>query len=57
MRFSTDNTQPPAECVCGTSLRLCEGCDDARCFSCIPYGTSSCDSTYYYPPSAEEVPA
>lgn len=45
-----------AECVCVPALRLCEGCDDARCFSCIPYGTNDCDANYY-PPSAEEVPA
>jgi hypothetical protein len=46
----------PAVCGCGTSLVLCPGCDDARCYSCDPHGTSDCDDTSY-PPCAEEVPA
>lgn len=54
--MTDDVRQLPALCDCGTRLRLCQGCDDARCYRCDPYGSNDCDD-FDYPPCAEEVPA
>lgn len=43
------------DCVCGTPHKLCPGCEQPRCYQCIPYGTDTCDMAG--PPAAEAVPA